>query len=138
MQDGLLNVHKKRKSKKASAILTPSPASSASNRLKTFTITDQELNNIGTATPIKLKVMHDNEVICTQQTGDSSFITICTLAGNLVSLSVHMLTRKKQAISSENEILNKQEMMSLENGYSTDEARGNIKNLFVDLIFCLL
>lgn len=122
IKDGSLNVHKKRKSKKASAILTPSP-SSTSNRLKTFTITDQELNNIGTATPIKLKVLHDNEVICTQQTGDSSFIAICTLAGNLVSLSVHILKRKKQTISSENEILNKQEMISLENGYSTDEAR---------------
>lgn len=127
MLDGSLNVHKKRKSKKASAILTPSPCST-SNRLKTFTITDQELNNIGTATPIKLKVLHDNEVICTQQTGDSSFIAICTLAGNLVSLSVHILKRKKQAISSENEILNKQEMMSLENGYSTDEARGKLVN----------
>lgn len=123
IKDGHPNVHKKRKSKKASAILnTPSPASSC-NRLKTFTITDQELNNIGTATPIKLKVLHDNEVICAQQTSDSSFIAICTLAGNLVTLSVHLLKRKKQAISSENEIIIKQEMMSLENGYSTDEAR---------------
>jgi len=104
-------------------VLTPSPASNCS-RLKTFTITDQELNNIGTATPIKLKVLHDNEVICAHQTSESSFITICTLAGNLVTLSIHLLARKKQAVSSENVILNNADR-NLENGYSTDETRGN-------------
>ena len=65
--------------------------SCASNKLKTFKITDQELNAVGTATPIRLKVLHDNEVICSHQTNESSFITICTLAGKLVTLSVHVL-----------------------------------------------
>jgi len=69
---------------------SPSPFST-SNRLKTFKITDRELNAIGTATPIKVKVLHDNEVVCTHQTSENSFITICTLTGKLVTLSVHLL-----------------------------------------------
>ena len=60
---------------------SPSPFSNSGNRLKTFKITDQELNAIGTATPIKVKVLHDNEVVCTHQTSENSFITICTLTG---------------------------------------------------------
>ena len=60
-------------------------------RLKTFKITDHELNSIGTATPIKLKVPHENEIICTHQTNDYSFVTICTLAGRLVNLCIHIL-----------------------------------------------
>ncbi len=76
---------------------TTAPSASANNlnsgscRLKTFRITDQELNAIGTATPIKLKLLHANEVICTHQTNENSFITICTLNGKLVTLSVHIL-----------------------------------------------
>jgi hypothetical protein len=69
-----------------------SPTSNGgTSRIKSFKITDQELNAIGTATPIKLKLLHANEVICTHQTGENSFITICTLDGRLVSLSVHIL-----------------------------------------------
>jgi hypothetical protein len=66
---------------------SPSPFSNSSNRLKTFKITDQELNAIGTATPIKVKVLHDNEVVCTHQTSENSFITICTLTGKQHSLT---------------------------------------------------
>ena len=50
------------------------------------------MNAIGTATPIRLKLLHANEVICTHQTGENSFITICTLDGRLVSLCVHVLS----------------------------------------------
>ena len=59
-------------------------------KLKTFKITDQELNAAGTATPIRVKFLHDNEVICTNETGESSFIAICTLTGKLVTLRVHI------------------------------------------------
>lgn len=105
-QSLLKNGQKKRKNKPPT-ITTPSPFSN--NRLKTFTITDQELNNIGTATPIKVKVLHDNEVICTHQTSENNFITICTLSGNLVSLSVHLLNKKQFCNSTENEIFNNAE-----------------------------
>jgi len=80
---------------------SPSPFSNSSNRLKTFKITDQELNAIGTATPIKVKVLHDNEVVCTHQTSENSFITICTLTGKLVTLSVHLLPIQQQSSNSD-------------------------------------
>ncbi len=74
-----------------------SPESVSSNsRFKSFKITDQELNAIGMATPIKLKVLHDNEIICTYQLNENSFITICTLTGKLVTLSVHILPLNSQ------------------------------------------
>lgn len=88
---------KQKRSKAAPSISpSPSPTPSCNSRLKTFTITDKELNAIGTATPIKLKVLHDNEIICNHQTSENSFITICTLSGNLVTLSVHLLCKKQQ------------------------------------------
>lgn len=65
--------------------------SNSSGRFKSFKITDQELNAIGMATPIKLKVLHDNEIICTYQLNEQSFITICTLTGKLITLSVHLI-----------------------------------------------
>jgi hypothetical protein len=68
-----------------------SGGSSRAARFKSFKITDQELNAIGTATPIKLKVLHDNEIICTYQLSESTFVTICTLTGKLITLSVHIL-----------------------------------------------
>lgn len=111
---------RKNKRKKSSAVMTPSPANN--NRLKTFTITDQELNNIGTATPIKLKVLHENEVICTHQTNENNFIAICTLSGNLVTLSIHLLTKKQDTISIENEILNNAEQLIVNNN-GQNEAR---------------
>jgi hypothetical protein len=67
------------------------PNASRTARFKSFKITDQELNAIGTATPIKLKVLHDNEIICTYQLSESTFVTICTLTGKLITLSVHIL-----------------------------------------------
>lgn len=122
----------KRKNKKQSTIMsTPSPLTNS--RLKTFTITDQELNNIGTATPMKPKVLHDNEVICTTQTGENSFITICTLDGKLVTLSVHLLMKKQQTCSSENDIVsNAESLLSIDS--ITGENRGmfiNFKSLII-------
>jgi len=59
--------------------------------VKTFKITDQELNAIGTATPIKLKILHDNEVICTHQMGETTFVIICMLTGKLVTLRIQII-----------------------------------------------
>lgn len=96
--------NKKVKKVKKAAGMKPSPV--ANSRLKTFTITDQDFINIGSATPIKLNVLHDNEVIVTRQTGDFSLMAIVTLAGKMVSLSVHLLNKKPHTCSTEDEIFN--------------------------------
>lgn len=88
--NGLLNINSNNNSR------SPTPTPNGTCKLKTFKITDQELNAIGTAMPIKLKVLHANEVICTHQTGENSFITICTLKGKLVTLSVHILCNNNE------------------------------------------
>lgn len=49
------------------------------------------MNDIGKATPIKLKTLHENELICTYQVSPNSFVAICTLTGKLISLSVNLL-----------------------------------------------
>jgi hypothetical protein len=82
-----------RKGSSSDSRQSPPASASVASRLKTFKITDQELNAIGTATPIRLKVPHDNEVVCTHQTSESSFITICTLKGRLVTISVHLMNK---------------------------------------------
>lgn len=132
--NNLKNIKKnKRKNKNKqgnSTKIKPSPG--PNNRMKTFTITDEELNNIGTATPVKLKVLHDNEVICTHQTSENSFMTICTLNEKLVTLSVHLLTKKKWTGSTENEIFqnvifqNAEQLMVNENAINQIETRGRI------------
>ena len=96
---------------------TQQPPSSTNGRarFKAFKITDQELNAIGTATPIKLKVLHDNEIICTYQLSESSFVTICTLTGKLITLSVHILPCQYTCHNDEEAVV---ESRAAENGNS--------------------
>ena len=49
------------------------------------------MNDIGKPTPIKLKTMRENELVCAYQMSANCFVAICTLSGKLVSLSVHLL-----------------------------------------------
>ncbi len=95
------NKSKHRKHKKLAG-MKPSP----NCRLKTFTLTNEDFNNIGSATPIKLSTRHDNEVIVTRVTGENSLIAIATLSGKLVTLSVHLTNKKVQSYSAEDEIFN--------------------------------
>ncbi|CAF0709971.1 unnamed protein product [Brachionus calyciflorus] len=96
---------------------------SSSTRLKTFKITDQELNAIGTATPIKFKVLHDNEIICTHQVSEHSFITICTLTGKLVTLCVHLIpTQENSSDSDSKPELNSDSKTSLNNDYDSHSS----------------
>ncbi len=126
-----VNKKQKRKTKKYSTAMS-TISSSTNSRLKTFTITDQELNNIGTATPMKLKILHDNEVICSTQTGENSFITVCTLDGKLVTLSVHLLIKKQQTSSTKNDIINNAESL-----LSIDSILGENRGMFNLNIFNL-
>jgi influenza virus NS1A-binding protein len=57
--------------------------------VRTFKITDEELNSIGHANPIRVKTLHDNEIVCSHQTGENSFMNICTLNGKLVAINAH-------------------------------------------------
>jgi hypothetical protein len=104
---------------------SPSPFSTGNIRLKTFKITDQELNAIGTATPIKVKVLHDNEVVCTHQTSENSFITICTLTGKLVTLSIHLLQPVVSTSNVNSNIIDETSSSSLTNNGEESETLNN-------------
>lgn len=71
--------------------IRPPYKTQTSMKIKAFKITDQDMNDIGKPTPIKLKTIHENEIISSYQVSKNSFISICTLTGKLVVLSVHLL-----------------------------------------------
>jgi hypothetical protein len=98
-------------------------------RFKSFKITDQELNAIGTATPIKLKVLHDNEIICTYQLSEGTFVTICTLTGKLVTLSVHILpSNNGNNTEEEGDTLRQLHSLNSENGHYNSLHKPSLDN----------
>lgn len=76
--------------------------------------------------------MHDNEIICTHQVSDNSFVTICTLTGKLVTLSVHLLPNgENKPESLESSIIRNESSSDLFklNGYHNSEQSPNDSNL---------
>jgi len=75
----------------------PPRRTSPTGNVRTFKITDEELNSIGHANPIRVKTLHDNEIVCSHQTGENSFMNICTLNGKLVAINAHFCMVKNDS-----------------------------------------